>query len=517
MSQNRINADEISTTRHVRAYMQYGGPRPGNVVRYSGQDAQYISIEGVGVPELGGVDPIWVHDPSVVGSYKLVGRTFTPPDLASATVILRERHGVIPRQLTRLGCTFNLYEVHGVCKDLGDFLSGWTDYVNIYSAAVVTDKDLGNRTSFDADEAIEDSLSVLLAAVYPIGALGFGTNAATLIDRKVVDVVYGSKVQCGSCGPEDDGTKRIYAVTDSSGAGSPGLPPELIYSLDGGGTWTETSITGIGATCTPVAIDIVGEKLVIVTSEAPGAIYWTTLNALTGAPQTWTKVTTGFVATKTVADMYVLSPREIFFVGAGGYIYKSTDITAGVTAVSEAGATSQDLARIHGEGETIVCVGAAGTVVKSTNRGLTWATTTTSPENATLSAVAVLSESVYWVGTTTTGNVYYTLTGGETWVEKSHDGSGSGTVYDIVFATEEVGYIAYATTGPAGRIYATWNGGEDWTYSTPRLLNLPVFDYPYRLAYPDVHESIAANNLAVAGLAGDGTDGILLLGIATRL
>lgn len=518
MTQNRINADEMLTTKHIRTFIQYGGARPGNPVKYAGQDAQYIAIEGVGVPELGGIDPIWVHDPAVIGQYRLVGRTYSPPDLASATVIFREKHGILPRQLFRIGCEFNLYQPAGNCKDLSDFLAGWTDYVMVYSGAVVTDKDFGTRNSFDADDPIEDSLSVLMQAVYPVGALGFGTNAATMIDREVLDVVYGSKFECGSCGSEDDGTQKIYAITASSGGGSPGLPPEVIYSFDGGGTWYEVNVTGMGGTAVPVGIDVIGDKLVVVTTEgAAGTIYYSTLNQLTGAPTTWTAVTTGFVAPGTVADFFALSPREIYFVGASGYIYKSTNITDGVAVVSAGGATAQNLLRVHGIDETIVCVGAAGAVVKSVNRGVTWATTTASPEAATLGAVCVLSQTRYWVGTRATGNVYYTKNGGETWTAKSHDGSGSGNVYDIVFATAEVGYIAYATTGPAGRIYATWNGGENWTYQSPRILNMPVFDRPNRVAVPVVHESIAANNIAVAGLAGDATDGILMLGVATRL
>jgi hypothetical protein len=82
---------------------------------------------------------------------------------------------------------------------------------------------------------------------------------------------------------------------------------------------------------------------------------------------------------------------------------------------------------------------------------------------------------------------------------------------------DEVGYIAHATAAPLARIFSTWNGGEDWINAAPRILNLPVFDYAGRLAAPDADAGIAANNLAVAGLAGDGVDGVLLIGIAGRI
>ena len=102
------------------------------------------------MPESGGVDPIWNPDPRRIGSYTLVGRQITPPDLASATLLMRERHGAIPRQLGKINCQFNLYEPTGKCKDLSDFLAGWSDYVLIYSGAIVTDKDLGDRSAWDS-------------------------------------------------------------------------------------------------------------------------------------------------------------------------------------------------------------------------------------------------------------------------------------------------------------------------------------------------------------------------------
>ena len=57
---------------------------------YAGQDAQYLAIQGVGVPESGGLTDL-EPDPRRVGQYTLVGRQITPPDLASATLLMRER------------------------------------------------------------------------------------------------------------------------------------------------------------------------------------------------------------------------------------------------------------------------------------------------------------------------------------------------------------------------------------------------------------------------------------------
>ena len=50
-----INANEVITQKHVRAFLQFGGARPNNPLRYGGQDAQYVVIDGVSIPEVGGV------------------------------------------------------------------------------------------------------------------------------------------------------------------------------------------------------------------------------------------------------------------------------------------------------------------------------------------------------------------------------------------------------------------------------------------------------------------------------
>lgn len=503
--------DEIITQfKHKRAYIQYGGARPANSVRYAGQDAQYMAINGVSAPESGGIDPIWVPDPSRQTKWRLVGKSISTPDLAAADVVFREKHGVISRALLR-SCPFNLYEVTGACGQLQDFTGGWTDYVLIYSGAVVTDKDLGDRITFDSDDAIEDTLSVTLDDIYPIGPLGFGENAGPEISREVVDVVFAPAKSCANC---DNGDQRIYAVTTSSGAGSPGLPPELIYSVDAGITWAQTSINGMGATETTYAIDVAGEYVVVIGTDA---YYYAQINQKTGVPGTFTKVVTGLVALKSPRDIYVASPREIYIVGLGGYLYRTDDITAGVDVLNAGSVTTSNLLRVHGKDEVIVATGANGIVLKSVNRGATWAVTTANPENlASIQAVSVLGSERMWVGTST-GRVYSTQDGGETWQQLSHPNL-SGSVQDILFPTQEVGYISFADSTPTAYLLTTWNGGANWTKNQYRILNYPVFDRGNRLAAPSTDDAgWAANTLVVAGLAGDGTDGIIIVAQTSKL
>ena len=193
----KLTADEVITQQHKRAYLQWGGPRPNNPVTFAGQDGQYMMITGVSKPESGGIDPIWASDPSNAKRYKLIGRMESPPDIASATVSFFEKHGMLPRPLFKM-CPFTAYEVTGTCMDLSDLYNGVTDYLLVYSLGLITDKNLGDRVTMDTDELIRDELGVSWSDIYPVGALGFGDNALTLIDREVMDVVYGNRHYAGT-------------------------------------------------------------------------------------------------------------------------------------------------------------------------------------------------------------------------------------------------------------------------------------------------------------------------------
>jgi photosystem II stability/assembly factor-like uncharacterized protein len=512
-------ADQIITYKHGAPYIQFGDARPDHPVVYAALGGQPVRVEGLTVPEAGEIEPIYIHNPRRIGSFTPIGSMVTAPDLPEATLVFLEKHRTIPRQLARLGC-LTTYIHYGVCKDLSDRAQGWENFIEVLAHGRATEKDLGDRTAWgDSDDQHEDSVTVRLEDYFLIGSLSFGEKAGPEVEREVMDLVYASNTDCVSCDTPEVYTDRLYALTKSSGAASPGTTAEVIYTTDGGATWSQVSITGLGATVDPDAIDVVGNFLVVVVA-ASGGYYYAPINQLTGVPGSWTLVTTGFVASKQPNDLFVLNANEVFFVGEGGYIYKSTDITAGVTAVNAGVATTSDLKRIHGNGDTLVAVGESGAIVRSKNRGQTWATTTLSPTSATVRAIAVVTERIFWIGTSG-GKVYWTGNGGETWTEStaiSGDLSTGAVIDDIVFVNRHVGWIVGRTSTPTARLFSTWDGGVLWTRQPERLVAWPTFARGNRIAAPyDADSTTAANNVAVGGLSAGGTDGVLFQGVGNRV
>lgn len=510
------SAYEINTQKHARPYVQFGGARPDIKPLFYGGETNYLMIGGISAPLRGSIDPIWTRSRFNLDGFDLVGRTVSAPDPAEATLTFREKTGIIPRHLLNVNCEITSYVLRGICKDLSEFDTSWESYVLVLSGGLVTDRSRStDENSWEDDEAAETELTVNLKSVYPVGTIGFTERNTTGVTLQVTDVTYANRVVCGECGAANDGTQWIYALE----TGAAGADPIVHYSVDGGLTWATSSITPAANAEAPNAIRVMGSYLVVLSPTAQGAtqggMYISALNTVTGVPSSsWTMITTGFAATQEPRDMVVLGPREAYIACDGGVILRVTDPPSG--AVSLGAVSANDLSRIAASGDCIVAVGASATVVRSINRGQSFAATTTSPGAATINAVAVLDRNRIWVGDSA-GVVYYTTTGGDTaWSTKAL-GVTPTAIQDIKFATPEVGFITY-TLSSLGRLAASINGGYSWVHSQntqPRMLGvnpLGTSQRYNRVAIPGVFDNgINANYIALAGL-GATTDGALMIG-----
>lgn len=495
-----LDASELIKQLSTRLFIQPGGA--GSQRYFYGIGANYVFLDGLTIPINGGVEPIYVPNPYRAGTFRLADRTRSAPALPSWSAQYHEQWAGIPRAAMGRECPVTFYEVHGRCGDLSDLYRGWDSYIWIAADGLPSgDIDGGTRTSVDGDGPLMLTVPYMGRSVYPVGAQGFGEEAAADVVNEVIDIIYGTTETCAECGPDNDGAQWIYGLTRSN-VGSPSAPGQIVYSVNGGLTWLTNSITGIGVTAEPRYIGIVGSVIFVGTSAT--TLFYSTINSQTGAPGTWTSVTTPVA----FSDAYV-NGSDVYFTATAGRIYKTADITIAPSLIDDIGGANA-YNRVHGFADIVVAVGAAGLVRYTLNRGVTWITATV-PEAASLTTVQVVGPRLFWVGTST-GKLWKSINRGVSWTQASFPGSGSGAITDLVFATREVAWALH-TLNSVARLIGSLDGGNSFARddtASSWILNWPTFAAGNRLAVPSTSEPAAANYTAIAGLASGGTDGIIL-------
>lgn len=292
------------------------------------------------------------------------------------------------------------------------------------------------------------------------------------------------------CGIGYDAGMVGVAVTDAM-SGSPSDKADVLYTRDGGATWTATATQPFAA-----AEDIASGKCFQVGRNSTRILVARgTTDA--GNPAevaysddwgaTWTLKNVGSVNAQFAQgphSLFVLDPYNIWLVAGAGYIYYSDD--GGITwDLQDSGVASgaANLHAIHFASDRIgYAVGATDTIVKTEDGGLSWtATSDNTGVSAILKTVHVVDGDVVWVGTAA-GQAWYTEDGGITWVEKTFSGSGSGSVQSIRFVqdTDLFGFMVHQTSGPVGTVFATIDGGYSWdpitTFTNSGLNGLAVVD-----------------------------------------
>jgi len=513
MANERPSGNEVTILQDNRLYVQPGGARPDSPALYYGQGTNYGIIQGVTIPINGAVTPIWTGDPRITNKYRQVRRAIAPPPLAAATFNFLEKRGTLNRLLAQ-DCGFTAYNINGGCADPSQILYGWEGgKLEIYSDAIIGSINGGNRSDWANNTPVINQVPATLREIYEIGGIGFGEILASDIAVEIIDVTFGNVQRCAGCGRANNGTNWRYAIQTFTGSNEASL---LFQTVDNSGTVIEEGvldITGIAGSVAPTAVDVAGQYLIVLVN-TENAYYYATIDQATGVPGAFTKVTDGFVSTKTPKDILVFNDHEIFIAANGGYIYKLTNVGQAVQVLSAGGATTSNLNRIAGNGDTIAVAGVSGVVVLSVNRGQSWALVTSTPSAGDIMGLDVRDSSRLWVGTDD-GDLFYTLDGGENWTEVALSGTPT-SINDVVFVNDEVGWVA-GESATAALLYYTPDGGADWSTanSAPRMVGISTTAQALnRIAVPTAaNTEIAANALLIGGL-GATTDGYLAYGIA---
>lgn len=494
---------EPGKTSLTRVFLIEGRARPDHAPSY-----ESCMMAGAPSQSFGDVEKIECPDPDRYGQFVEIGSIQGAEERATIDLTGRYALDVASTllRLAKLRCANDIQIHMGACKDPNIF--NQFDKALILEDAQLTNwstgGDLGTLAS-DGNAVIDETVSVSVKELYEALPLKMVEKAADIVTTQVLDVVICDVKSCGDCEDESDGCYHIYAVTEAAG-GSPSTPPDIVFSVDKGATWYADDIDSLGAAESADAIGCVGLYIVVVSNDS-NSLHYALKSEVNDVDydETWTEVTTGFVAGGEPRDCWG-RPAIMYIVGDFGYIYSTTDPTAGVTVLDAGVATSSQLNAVHAlTDDFAVAVGNDGAVVY-TEDGLNWSALTTQPVGVgtDLNCVWCKTKQVWLVGDNA-GSLWYTLDQGVNWTLIADFGA---EIHDVAFSTDSVGYVAVETATPRGQIRRTFDGGYSWIILPEDTGTMPASDEVTALAAC----SEDPNFVVGGGLADDGTDGFIVVG-----
>jgi photosystem II stability/assembly factor-like uncharacterized protein len=255
--------------------------------------------------------------------------------------------------------------------------------------------------------------------------------------------------------PQTSGTtNNLYGVafvnTDSGiavGAGG-----STLHTTDGGTTWTSPSS---GTTLPLYGISYAG-KHVAVAAGASAIIVRTTDGGSTWLSQGEYPPGTELFAVSfsDSATGIAVGALEIF--GTAPYIFRTTD--GGISWTTDVlGSLNGALRGISFNDSTAYSTGSYGLILRSTNRGESWASLA-SGSHFDLQSVALHTEAGFAVGRS--GTVLHTANGGNAWTQQS------SPMMNTLFGVATADSMNATAVGEFGAIIRTVNGGTTWTSQT---------------------------------------------------
>jgi photosystem II stability/assembly factor-like uncharacterized protein len=480
----------------------FAGPAgPGVPPVYQG----LARAHGVNWP-LGASTPIRVPSDKRYGDFLTIDRIRAQKGLPTMQLEFRmTRDASDMLKLARNGCEIDIQIHVGSCTDPTDFLA--FEKIMVMLGALPSDYTTTELGAFDANQEaiVGETLTFEGLDYFELVPIRDEEVASTEIQQEVVQTIICDSKTCGECGLPSDGCQISFTVEKAHG-GSPGSSARVIFTDDAYETVGFTHISTLPSNMDPSGMTCVGTNLVIISSE-DNALHYAPIKDILDGVETWTRVATGFVATKTPNAIFSAGRAFTWIVANGGYIYFSSDITAGVTVQTAGSVTAQNLDGIHGTDElNITAVGASNAVLNTNNGGFAWIGYTGPDVGVKLNCIAMRTPFEWFVGADD-GTLWYTRDGGVNWGASAFSGSGTGHVLALAFSNTMVGYMAHQTAAPAGRMFRTVDGGNAW-YALPEAPGLTLV----------ANEKIGAlaacteepNLVYGGGLATGGIDGILL-------
>lgn len=426
------------------------------------------------------------------------------PDLGEVSLIEYPKRNVrsFLERMSQTLCAWGFFIPWNGCTRPDD-IDSWDSVLLVYGAYQQS-LEYGTLRQRDGNDPIEITSpfsQLSIARVFPVLC---GEQAESVITSKIVDVMFADAISCGNCVPYSNGEQEWYGLTDQS-TGSPGLPSRVIGTKDNGSTYNASTINSLGSGQAN-KFTAVGSYIVAV-SETDESHHIALKSNVFGV-NPWSEVSTGYETGGGPRCITSLSAQVTFMGGAGGYIYKSEDVTAGVSVSHDASLTTEDANSIHGDGQVILSGHDNNVILLSTNQGQTWQSLVGPVVGQDVNAVWVINATTFWAAMAN-GTLWYTVDGGDNWNQKLlPDQSNITAITDLKFSPDMplIGALTVQKGANAAAIYRTLTGGRRWSYQTPYITNLSTAPATLgAVALAGVDKIIAGGEQTAAG------DGILIV------
>ena len=283
---------------------------------------------------------------------------------------------------------------------------------------------------------------------------------------------------------------EIFALQDADGTSN----AATILVRNHLGYWKSVAVLGGagGLTGSDTVDDmvVIGGVLIIISNDDEGHIV-ASLDDLIAGTDNAQKVGAGYVASKMPNAIFAKSAGQIIIVGDGGFVYNSESPLAAVTPVERGVATTQNLLCVHGFGKQVVAGGAANSLIKSSDNGVSWEAVTmpSGQSSASVSAVHMPEKDIIFIGYND-GKLFYSLDFGDTFTQVNHGMTDLTSINDIMFVNDEpsMGFFVGATAS-AGIIARSTDHGHSWHDDPPyigaqisgaaKLSSLSIIDYQH--------------------------------------
>lgn len=454
--------------------------------------------------DYGDSEPVYCQSPYEIGKFRKVDSIESAPSDVESS--LNGRFSLDSRStLISIAEAGAPVDMHAHLFNKGDnpsVFNAWQQKL-IFEGIKVSSLSIDDLGSHDENTAVNHSIDFSADAWYQLVPLTFSERATSSIDKEMLGafVYYNGNLE------KPPRERYMIFATSIAQGGSASTPPDIVYSLNQGTSWTAMDVNSATSSDSADAVAVVGQYVVVL-SLSTDSLHYALLTEFDGvtAPA-FTEVSTGFVATKGPSSVSV-SGSLAFIAAEGGYVYRTSYVPSGVEVMTAGTVTTEDLNAIHAYNENVIIAGGDSNTVIICVDGENFAAVSGPEAGVDITAVAAMSEDIFLAGTSG-GKLWYTTNRGVTWTQKAFPSSGSGAVEDIKFASGLVGYMSHTLSG-AGRILQTTDAGYSWQVVPSGGL----------AAYADKFNALAVawgnvNLVVAAGLADDGTDGTIIVGEPT--